>query len=261
MANQKFGNVPLPHARLPRWHSTTATRSHGRQRPDWALIVPLPASLTTNRELLFTRFGDTVPLVQCLQSRIVAGRPDADAVIAVAEALHADVKAVLAAHDVRVKVTSVPGTATREDCLSAALAQVDEAVEYVLVHDIRRPLASTDLADRVLDGLRDGNDVVVPALAMVDSVKTVDAAGAVTETVDRSRLRSAQYPRGFHREHLTAMLAGVEATDDFDELTLARRAGVAPAVIDGDPDAFILDIPRDIELADAILGCRLAQQR
>ena len=47
MANQKFGNVALPHARLPRWHSTTATRSHGRQLPDWALIVPIPASMTT----------------------------------------------------------------------------------------------------------------------------------------------------------------------------------------------------------------------
>jgi 2-C-methyl-D-erythritol 4-phosphate cytidylyltransferase len=140
------------------------------------------------------------------------------------------------------------------------LAGLNPATRYVLVHDIRRPLASSDLADRILDSLRRGSDVVVPALTMVDSVKAVDSAGAVTETVDRSLLRSAQFPRGFEREHLTTILGAIDA-GDFDEFVLAQRAGIPATVIDGDPDAFALDIPRDVGLADAIYTCRLAEQR
>jgi 2-C-methyl-D-erythritol 4-phosphate cytidylyltransferase len=261
VANANVHNAPAAPARLPRWRSATVVQSEGRRRSDWGLIVPIPASIAATREVLFTQFGETVPLVHCIQSRLVSGRRTADAVIAVADALYTDVKALLAAHGVSAIVEPVMGRGTREDCLSVGLARLSPATKYVLVHDIHRPLASTDLADRILDVLRQGNDVVIPALAMVDSVKTVDSAGAVTETVDRSRLRSAQFPRGFHRQRLTAILGAVDAPDDFDEVFLAHCAGVTPAVVDGDPDAFALDIPRDIGLADAIYTCRLAEQR
>jgi 2-C-methyl-D-erythritol 4-phosphate cytidylyltransferase len=261
MAKPKFGDASVEPARLPQWRSATVARSHGRDRPDWALIVPIPASVAANREVLFTHFGDTVPLVHCLQSRLVSGRRAAEAVIAVAESLYTDVEALLAAHGVLVTVEPVSGRGTRAECLSAGLARLDSATQYVLVHDIHRPLAPTDLADRILDGLRQGNDVVVPALAMVDSVKTVDSAGTVTETVDRARLWSAQFPRGFRREHLAAILDITSTCGDFDELIVARLAGVPPRAIEGDPDAFAIDVPRDVGLADAIYTCRLAEQR
>ena len=261
MATANRDDGPVAPTRLPRWRSAAPARSDGRMRPDWGLIVPISASIAANREVLFSKFGETVPLVHCLHSRMVAGRRTADAVIAVAEALYTDVKALLAANAVSVAVVPVPGRGSREECLSAGLARLSPASRYVLVHDIHRPLASTDLIDRILDGLRQGNDVVVPALAMVDSVKAVDSAGAVTETVDRARLRSAQYPRGFHRQHLADILATADALEDFDELILARRTGVHPTIVDGDPDAFALDIPRDVGLAEAIYTCRLDQLR
>jgi 2-C-methyl-D-erythritol 4-phosphate cytidylyltransferase len=229
-------------------------------KSDWALIVPIPASIATNREVLFAQFGGAVPLVHCLQSILTSGSHTADAVVAVADALYADVKALLVANGVAVTVVAVDGPGTRTQCLSAGLAELSPETRLVLVHDIHRPLASAALADRVLDGLRRGNEMVVPALGMVDSVKAVDAAGAVTETVDRTLLRSSQFPRGFQRHWLTTIL-GNSDDDDFDELILARRAGVQITVIDGDPDAFALDIPRDLELADAIYACRLAKQR
>jgi 2-C-methyl-D-erythritol 4-phosphate cytidylyltransferase len=261
VANANADHSPVAPAQLPRRRSATVARNDGRMRSDWGLIVPIPASMAATREVLFAQFGETVPLVHCLESCLIAGRQKAEAVIAVAEALYTDITALLAAHGVTATVEPVTGRGSREECLSAGLARLSPATQYVLVHDIHRPLASTDLTDRVLDGLRKGNDVVIPALALVDSVKTVDSVGAVTETVDRSRLRSAQFPRGFRRENLTAILGIVDAIGDFDELISAHGAGVSPAVVDGDPDAFALDIPRDIGLADAIYTCRLAEQR
>ncbi len=229
-------------------------------KSDWALIVPIPASIATNREVLSAEFGGTVPLVHCLRSVLTSAIPTADAVVAVAAALCADVEALLATYGLAVPIVAVAGRGTRVQCLAAGLAGLGPGIRYVLVHDIRRPLASTDLAGRVVDALRRGSDVVLPALALVDSVKSVDGAGAVTATVDRTLLRSAQFPRGFQRHHLATVLARAE-DDDFDELMVARRAGLYTTVIDGDPDAFALDIPRDVELADAIYARRDAEQR
>jgi 2-C-methyl-D-erythritol 4-phosphate cytidylyltransferase len=227
---------------------------------DWTLVVPVPASFAANREVLFTQFGETVSLVHCLRSMLTPGLRSAGAVVAVAGVLYTDVQALLAANGISATVVAVTGEGTREQCLSAALATLDPEVTHILVHDIRRPLASADLADRILDSLRRGSLVVIPALAMVDSIKTVDSSGTVTETVDRASLRSVQFPRGFRREQLTTIIEGVDA-DDFDELVLARRKGLHVTIIEGDPDAFALDIPRDVGLADAIYTCRLAQQR
>jgi 2-C-methyl-D-erythritol 4-phosphate cytidylyltransferase len=260
MANANVANGPISPHRLPRWRSAVVARSVGRMKPDWALIVPVPASIAANREVLFSQFGETVPLVHCLHSILTAARCSADAIVAVADVLFTDVKALLAAHGVSATVVPVPGRGTRSECLSAGVDRLRAPIRYVLIHDIYRPLASADLADRILDGLRRGNDVVMPAMAMVDSVKTVDSAGAVTETVDRTRLRSAQFPRGFQRDHLAALLA-TAVGDDFDEVVLAQRTGAPTTVIEGDPDAFAVDIPRDVGLADAIYMCRLAEQR
>lgn len=197
-------------------------------------------------------------MAHCLLTMVAAG--PVDAVLAVAEPLHADVATAVAAHRVPVAVESVPGRATRAQCLSAGLRRLGPDVDDVLVHDVHRPLASADLANRVLEGLRRDVEVVVPALGMVDSVKTVDEAGAVTETVDRSTLWSAQYPRGFRRTRLEAMLAAAR-TDGFDELDAARHAGIPVTLVEGDPDAFLVEIPRDVALADAIHACRVAGQR
>lgn len=226
----------------------------------WALVVPIPASIAANREVLFSQFGETVPLVHCLRTMRAQGRQSAEAVVAVSEMLYTDVQALLAANGVAATVVAVTGPGTRGQCLSAGLASLDGSTTHVLVHDIRRALASSDLADRVLDHLRRGNDLVIPALTMVDSVKTVNPAGAVTETIDRSVLRSIQFPRGFERQQLASVLDGYQA-DDADELVLAQRKGLHAKVVEGDPDAFALEIPRDVGLADAIHSCRLAKQR
>src|SRR6476661_393163 len=162
MASANFGDGPVAHPRLPKWRSPAVPRSEGRMRSDWGLIVPISASIAANREVLFSQFGETVPLVHCLHSRVISGRRSADAVIAVAEALYTDVKALLAANAVYVAVVPVPGRGSREECLAAGLARLSPGIQYVLVHDIHRPLASTDLVDRILDGLRQGNDVVIP---------------------------------------------------------------------------------------------------
>jgi 2-C-methyl-D-erythritol 4-phosphate cytidylyltransferase len=98
---------------------------------------------------------------------------------------------------------------------------------------------------------------VVPAVPIPDTVKRVDDAGRVQETLDRSQLYAVQTPQGFRREVLVrahAESGEVAATDDAG---LVERIGVPVLVVPGHPEAFKVTRPVDLLLAEA----RLAQQR
>ena len=97
-------------------------------------------------------------------------------------------------------------------------------------------------------------------LPLTDSVKAVDPRGRITETVDRTTLRTVQYPRGFTADRLTSLVATCP-TDDFDEVEESIRAGLTITVVDGDPDAFLVDLPRDGQLVEAIISTRRADPR
>jgi 2-C-methyl-D-erythritol 4-phosphate cytidylyltransferase len=95
----------------------------------------------------------------------------------------------------------------------------------------------------------------MPVLAVTDSVKAVDARGSVTGTLDRSTLRAVQYPRGFTADQLSQLLAG-RTSDEFDELDAALHIGTPITLVDGDSDAFVVELPRDAAFVEAILACR-----
>ncbi|TDK87669.1 IspD/TarI family cytidylyltransferase [Mycolicibacterium mucogenicum] len=116
--------------------------------------------------------------------------------------------------------------------------------DTILVHDVRYPLAPADLATRVAAAVPN-HDVVIPVLAMTDSVKSVAAGGIVLGNVDRSELVTAQYPRGY----TAAVLAGFVP----DDLAALTSAGLNVGTVDGDPNAFAVDLARDRQLLDAIV--------
>ena len=96
-------------------------------------------------------------------------------------------------------------------------------------------------------------------LLLTDSVKAVDPRGRITETVDRSTVRTV-HPRVSPPIGWTS-LAATCPTDDFDEVEESIRAGLTITVVDGDPDAFLVDLPRDGQLVEAIISTRRADPR
>src|SRR5690606_17747778 len=99
--------------------------------------------------------------------------------------------------DVLVPVRLVVGGATRQASVAAGLALLGPEVDVVLAHDAARALAPASLVQRVVAAVRDGNRVVVPGLALADSVVQVSDGGA--RPVDRNALRAVQTPQGFDR--------------------------------------------------------------
>jgi 2-C-methyl-D-erythritol 4-phosphate cytidylyltransferase len=85
----------------------------------------------------------------------------------------------------------------------------------------------------------------------------VNAQGTVVGTLDRSTLRAVQYPRGFTVDKLFELLTE-RTSEDFDELDESLRTGTAITVVDGDPDAFVVELPRDTVYLEALIACRSA---
>ena len=163
------------------------------------------------------------------------------------------VRALLADHHTGATLHVVPGGPTRPESVRAALAALPDAVAVVLVHDAARPLAPVELIDAVASAVRAGADAVVPGLPVTDTVKRVDG-DVVTETVDRSALRSVQTPQGFRRTVLEE--AHLDLTDEgiTDDAGLVERAGYSVIVVPGAEEAFKVTRPLDLVLAEAVLA-------
>jgi 2-C-methyl-D-erythritol 4-phosphate cytidylyltransferase len=176
----------------------------------------------------------------------------------------ADVEAVrllLADHDTGAEVRVVPGGDTRQASVRRALEELPADVDAVLVHDAARPLVPVELVDRVAAAVRDGAAAVVPVLPILDTVKRVDAAGTVLETLDRSVLRAVQTPQGFRRTVLEAAhAAGDPSGDATDDAGLVERAGTVVQVVPGDAEGFKVTRPLDLVLAEAVLLRRRADR-
>jgi 2-C-methyl-D-erythritol 4-phosphate cytidylyltransferase/2-C-methyl-D-erythritol 2,4-cyclodiphosphate synthase len=144
-------------------------------------------------------------------------------------------------------VTVVTGGSTRTKSVKIALESIAQDIEYVLVHDAARPLASSELGKRIIEALATGDVAVIPALTVTDTIKEVDASNYVVSTPNRERLRAVQTPQGFARETLVkAHMQNIEATDD-GALVEAMRGKVK--LIDGENRALKITNPEDLATA------------
>jgi 2-C-methyl-D-erythritol 4-phosphate cytidylyltransferase/2-C-methyl-D-erythritol 2,4-cyclodiphosphate synthase len=158
----------------------------------------------------------------------------------------------------------VSGGATRQASVLAgleALLTVDP--ELVLIHDAARPFVSRDLIERgLLAATQSG--AAIPAIAVTDTVKVVDAAGRVVHTPDRSTLRAVQTPQIFKfRPLLDAhRRARAEGKLDFsDDAALAEWAGLTVSTFDGEISNIKLTNPEDFQRAEAMLLDNLSDIR
>jgi 2-C-methyl-D-erythritol 4-phosphate cytidylyltransferase len=170
-------------------------------------------------------------------------------VVAAPAAAVSEVAALLAGLDVQV----VAGGAERQDSVRAGLGALPSDVDLVLVHDAARAFVPVAVVEAVVAALAAGADAVVPVLPVSDTVKRVDAGGAVVGTVVRADLRLVQTPQGFRREVLErAHGSASEALTD--DAGLVEALGVTVQTVPGAAEAFKVTTPLDLLLAEAVLA-------
>ena len=150
------------------------------------------------------------------------------------------------------------GGLTRQASVRAGLEAIAERKpDIVLIHDAARPFASSALVSRAIAAAKQSG-AAIPALAVTDTVKIVDASGLVGATLDRNTLRLVQTPQGFAFEALldAHRRAAAQGRNDFtDDAALAEWAGLKVSVFPGDPGNIKITEENDFARAEAhVLG-------
>jgi 2-C-methyl-D-erythritol 4-phosphate cytidylyltransferase/2-C-methyl-D-erythritol 2,4-cyclodiphosphate synthase len=142
----------------------------------------------------------------------------------------------------------VDGGATRRDSVLAGLAAIAGA-DRVLIHDAARPFVPPTVIDRLIAALDDA-PAAVPVLPVADSLaRNGEVLG---DAVSREGLVRVQTPQAFRYPEILAAHhvwpADREATDDAQ---VARAAGLAVSVVEGDPALEKLTYDADFRVAEA----------
>ena len=131
-------------------------------------------------------------------------------------------------------VQLVTGGATRQESVRRALeALTDDAPRAVLIHDAARPVLPREVIDRLVAALAD-QPGVIPVLPVVDSLCAANGAlmGALAQ---REALRRVQTPQAFRYADILSAHRGWSGPDNAgDDAQVARAAGLAVALVDGD---------------------------
>lgn len=155
------------------------------------------------------------------------------------------------------RVSTVIGGADRQDsALNGLEALTSDVPDHVLIHDGARPFCDHAIIDRVLDAMSPDSGVLA-AVPVSDTLKKADDAGHVAGTIARDRLHGAQTPQAFPfafilDAHRRAKAQGhARFTDD---AAIAEWAGLPVRLVAGSPDNIKITWPRDIAMAERILG-------
>ena len=147
----------------------------------------------------------------------------------------------------------VEGGAERADSVRAGLEAISG--EAVLVHDAARPFCPSDVIDRLLVQL-EFSEGAAPVLPVGDTVARADRQ--LDEPVDRTGLVRVQTPQAFRLDALRRAYADWKGTSPTDETTVLRAAGMAVAVVEGDPALEKLTAPADWRRAEQWISARLS---
>ena len=230
-----------------------STSSSGEAGGTWAVLVAAGSGSRLGGEhpKAFVALGGRPLLAESLERLDLSDW--IDAIVVAAPADWEEPTILLAEELVASKVASVvTGGATRAESVRNALAEVAADAFVVIVHDAARPLVDDAVLERVLGGLAEGVDGVVPGMPVSDTVKRIER-GVVTETVARDGLVTVQTPQAFLAERLRSAYAG-DLTGATDCASLVERAGGRIGVVAGDARLLKVTTAADLALVERFLG-------
>ncbi len=226
------------------------------------LIAIIPAAgagkrLGLGMNKAFAPIAGVPLLVHCL--KMVAGTGMvARAVVALAAAELAEGRALLARYQQQcfpdLPYTLVAGGRERQDSVANALDAIADTDAYVAVHDAARPFAGRAVFQRVL-AAAEKYGAAIAAVPVKDTIKTLDAEGAVAATPARSSLYLVQTPQIFQlgllkQAYAYLRLHPAQVTDDASVVELYGHK-VASAL--GTYVNIKITTPEDLLFAENIL--------
>ncbi|QDL97335.1 bifunctional 2-C-methyl-D-erythritol 4-phosphate cytidylyltransferase/2-C-methyl-D-erythritol 2,4-cyclodiphosphate synthase [Rhodopseudomonas palustris] len=159
---------------------------------------------------------------------------------------------------------AVGGGATRQGSVRAGLEALAELKpDIVLIHDAARCFVTPGLISRAI-AAAGATGAALPVVPVTDTIKQVDAAGAVDATPDRATLRIAQTPQAFRFDVIldAHRRAAQDGRDEFtDDAALAEWAGLTVSTFEGDANNMKMTTPEDFAREESRLMAALGDIR
>lgn len=147
------------------------------------------------------------------------------------------------------------GGATRAESVRNAMTLVNVPdARRVGVHDGARPVITRELVKRLDEAIDNGADGAIPAVAVTDSLRRVNADGS-SVAVDRSQFRAVQTPQFFRADLLAEAYAKGFTPSATDDASLMEAAGFTDLrLVQGSPHNIKVTNPGDIAIAEIYLA-------
>lgn len=221
-----------------------------RQRPRVAVIIPAAGAGTRmgGARKQFRMLGGKPLLVQAIL--LFEKHPEVDFIaVAVPELEVQRIRNLLGGEDISKLCAVLPGGASRQQSVHAALKAVPREADIIMVHDGVRPFVSRESVSELIASIAE-NGAAALAIPVADTLRYghEDRFG---RTTSRDELYRMQTPQGCKRAWFIeaaskATRSGIEATDDVD---LFQRAGYEVAIVDGSSLNFKITTRADWDLA------------
>jgi 2-C-methyl-D-erythritol 4-phosphate cytidylyltransferase len=181
-------------------------------------------------------------------------RPDVvQTILTVAPDDYDVVREKYAANIMFMGIKLVKGGAERFESVKLALDVLDDAAEYVCVHDAVRPCVLDAWIDAVFSEVTKSGAAILAA-PLNGTIKRVSGSGTIDQTISREGLYEAQTPQVFRKDVLlkayAALPAGSAPTDDAQ---VVEQSGHPVSIAVSDQRNIKITSPGDMALAAAIL--------
>jgi len=160
----------------------------------------------------------------------------------------------------------VAGGAQRQDSVYNGLKVLQADMDYVLVHDAARPFVAQEIINRVVEKAVE-KGTAVAAVAVKDTIKTIEDEEQFKSTLPRNQLRSVQTPQGFRKNIIVKAYEKACAEEFYgtDDAALVERMGVPVYVVEGSYDNIKIttkeDMPMEYRIGTGYDVHRFAENR
>lgn len=127
--------------------------------------------------------------------------------------------------------------------------------DWVLVHDVARPMVLTADIDQLLQYVRNHDHGAILASPIADTIKCVGVQNIIESTVPREQMWGAQTPQCFRLgELVTALQQAIEGGENItDEASAMEVAGHRVGIVQGSRSNIKVTYPEDLAFAESQL--------
>lgn len=194
-----------------------------------------------------------VPVLERTIERFIEACPEMEIITVLPSNHFATWDNLCGVHNFNCRQRLVEGGITRFHSVKNALARVPDGAT-VLIHDGVRPFVSVELIRKMVE-LSGTHRGLIPVLPVTDTIKALkrDEQGNLCQTdmpdPERKYLFAAQTPQVFCSECIKEAYEQAYDTAFTDDASVARKAGVPLAYIEGERNNIKLTTPEDLAIA------------